>query len=253
MVVLVPPCAATKIMTKNYDDDKAFLDLLLNCLVGFVFLFTIAFIQIEPDANDAQVKTKAEYVITLTWPVEDPSDVDLWLEDPAGNLIGFKKKQAGFTVLDRDDLGGAGDTFRLPDGRIIKYEYNQEIMTIRGIIPGDWSVTVHLYNKKIKNPTVATVRIDKLNPKVVTVFNKKFTLKRHWEELTVIRFTMTSDGDMVDINDVPISLIQKHPDLRGRMAGELVREQVVSPPTAPTVSPQVREDSDHTDRAGGVY
>jgi hypothetical protein len=228
---------------KNYGDDKAFLDLLLNCLVGFVFLFMLAFIQIEPDANDAQVKTKAEYVITLTWPANDSSDVDLWLQDPAGNLISFKQKSAGFTVLDRDDLGGSGDTFRLPDGRIIRYEYNQEIMTIRGFIPGEWTITVHLYNKKIKDPTIATVRIDKLNPKVITVFNEKIELDRHWTETTVTRFTMASDGKMLDVHNTPVSLIQKHPDLKNRMAGELAREQVEttrpSTPQGNTANPHI--------------
>jgi len=224
-VVLVLPLV--RIEMRSYNDSTAFLDLLLNCLVGFVFLFMIAFMQIEPNKNDAEIKTKAEYVITLTWPVEDPSDVDMWLEDPAGNLISFKNKAAGLTHLDRDDLGGAGDSFRLPDGRIIRYEYNQEIMTIRGFIPGKWTITVHLYNKKIEAPTIATVRIDKLNPKVITIFNEKFELKRHWTETTVIRFTMKMNGELLNINDLPISLISKHPDLKGRTASELQRQQVM--------------------------
>ena len=216
-----------KTTMKSYSDNTAFLDLLLNCLVGFVFLFMVAFMQIEPNKNDAEIKTKAEYVITLTWPDEDPSDVDMWLEDPAGNLISFKNKAAGLTHLDRDDLGGSGDSFQLPDGRIIKYEYNQEIMTIRGFIPGDWIITVHLYNKKIEAPTIATIRIDKLNPKVLTIFNEKFELERHWQETTVIRFTMKMDGELLNINNLPVSLIQKHPDLKGRTASELQRQQVV--------------------------
>jgi len=219
---------------RGYGDDKSFLDLLLNCLVGFVFLFTIAFIQIEPDANDAQIKTKAEYVITLTWPMGDPSDVDMWLQDPAGNLISFKGTEAGLTHLDRDDLGGAGDYFVLPDGRIIKYEYNQEIMTIRGFIPGEWIITVHMYNKKIKESTTATVRIDKLNPNVVTIFNEKFVLERHWQETTVMRFTMKMDGTIINVHDTPVSLIQKHPDLAHRMFRELQREQVLPPISVPT-------------------
>lgn len=219
-------------MHKSYGDDKAFLDLLLNCLVGFVFLFMIAFIQIEPNKNDAQIKTKAEYVVTLTWPETDPSDVDMWLEDPAGNLISFKGTHAGLTHLDRDDTGGAGDYFKLPDGRIIKYEYNQEIMTIRGFIPGDWTVTIHLYNRKIKDPVEATVRMDKINPNVVTVFNKTFKFTKHWEEITVLRFTMKTDGTMIDVHDTPISLIQKHPDIAKRMAREAMRKQVLPPPAA---------------------
>jgi len=203
-------------MTKKYGDDKAFLDLLLNCLVGFVFLFMVAFIQIEPDKTDASIKTKAEYVITLTWPVHDASDIDIWVQDPAGNLISFKDKAKGLTHIDRDDLGHSGDKYTLPDGRVIEYEYNQEIVTIRGFIPGEWIINLHYYNKRSEAPTPAAVRIDKLNPSVVTVFNKTFILKKHWEEVTVIRFEMKANGEMIDVNDLPTSLIKKHKDMKGR-------------------------------------
>lgn len=206
-----------KMMTKKYGDDKSFLDLLLNCLVGFVFLFMVAFIQIEPDKTDASIKTKAEYVITLTWPASDTSDVDIWIEDPAGNLISFKQKEAGLTHIDRDDIGHSGDKYTLPDGRVIEYEYNQEIATIRGFIPGEWTINLHYYNKRTgAKATPAAVRIDKLNPSVVTVFNETFTLTKHWQEVTVVRFEMTNKGEMIGINDIPVSLIKKHPDMKGR-------------------------------------
>lgn len=205
-------------MSRSYNDTTTFVDLLFNCVVGFVFLFMLAFIQIDPEEKSkADIKTKAEYIITMTWPLEDHSDVDIWIEDPAGHLIGFKQKEGGLTHLDRDDLGSLNDKFVMPDGRIVEYEYNQEIVTIRGFIPGDWTINVHLYTKRQTAPTKVHVRIDKLNPKVTTVFNKVITLDRHWQEKTVIRFTMTETGEMIGVHDRFVSLIAKHPALAGRI------------------------------------
>jgi len=199
---------------RDYHNNTAFLDLLFNCLVGFVFLFVVAFLLIKPDVKDASIKTKAEYVITMTWPLEDFNDVDIWLMDPATNLISFKSQEAGLAHLDRDDLGRSNDTFILPDGRVISYPYNQEILTIRGIIPGEWVLNVHMYNNNTKQPSDVTIRIDKLNPKVITVFNETIVLTGQWAEETVLRFTMTIKGDMIGVHDLFTSLIKRHPQMQ---------------------------------------
>ena len=212
--------SAKKMMSKkSYGSAIGFLDLLFNCLIVFVFMFVVAFAQIEPDKKDV-VKPKAEYVITLTWERADSSDIDIWIQDPAGNLISFKDKILGLTHLDRDDLGKAGDVYKLPDGRVISYDYNQEIVTIRGFIPGEWIINLHVYNKKNTWDSKAVIRIDKINPSVVTVFNETTILKKHWEEVTVLRFTMKMNGDMVGLNKLPISLIEKTRNMGFREAHE---------------------------------
>jgi len=199
---------------RDYHNNTAFLDLLFNCLVGFVFLFVVAFLLIKPDVRDASIKTKAEYVITMTWEIDDFNDVDIWLMDPATNLISFKNKEGGLAHLDRDDLGGKGDTFKMADGRVVSYNYNQEILTIRGIIPGEWILNIHMYNKNTNKPSDVTIRIDKLNPKVITVYNETVTLIDQWEEKTIIRFTMKNNGDMIGVNYLFTSLIKRHPDMK---------------------------------------
>ena len=45
---------------------KSFLDVLFNCLLGFVFLFIVAFLMVDVDKRKADIKTKAEFVITGT-------------------------------------------------------------------------------------------------------------------------------------------------------------------------------------------
>jgi hypothetical protein len=185
------------------------LDLLFNTLVGFVFLFIISFLLINPSIKKADIKTKAEFVITVTWNDSSRDDVDTWLQDPVGNVLHFKQKDVGLAHLDRDDLGQINDTIILDDGRRIKYLHNQELTTIRGFLTGEWVLNVHMYNKLDENPTLVEVRIDKLNPKVETIFYKEIVMRSRWEEITVTRFVMTNDGDVISWDDLPKKLLEQ--------------------------------------------
>jgi hypothetical protein len=191
------------------------LDLLFNTLVGFVFLFIIAFMLINPSIKKADIKTKAEFVITVTWDDKSRDDVDTWLQDPTGNVLHFRQKDVGLAHLDRDDLGKINDTLRLEDGREIVYPHNQELTTIRGFLTGEWVLNVHMYNKRDANPTLVEVRIDKLNPRVETIFYKEIVMKRRWEEVTVTRFVMTNQGDVIDWDDLPKNLLKVAAQGRG--------------------------------------
>ena len=93
----------------KYKSTVGFTDLLFNLLVGFVFLFIIAFILINPITKKQDVPKKAEYMIVIEWPHTLPDDVDLWVKDPAGNTVSFIKKMAGAMNLEKDDLGTAND------------------------------------------------------------------------------------------------------------------------------------------------
>ena len=199
-----------------YYNNTSFLDLLFNTLVGFVFLFIIAFMLINPSIKKADIKTKAEFVITVTWNDSSKDDVDTWLQDPAGNVLHFRQKDVGLAHLDRDDLGKVNDIITLDDGRQVEYPHNQELTTIRGFLNGEWVLNVHMYSKRDPNPTLVEVRIDKLNPKVETLFYKKIVMKSRWEEVTVTRFVMTEQGDIINWDDLPKRLLQLASQRRGR-------------------------------------
>ena len=190
------------------NDSTPFVDLLFNLLLGFAFLFIISFLMIQPILKKAEVHTQAEYIITVTWPLNNKDDVDTWLEDPLGNIVYFKNKEAGLAHLDRDDLGNANDVVYLADGSSVRYPYNQEITTIRGFIGGEWTLNLHMYNKKEKVPTTARVVVDKLNPTLKTIIAKDIILEARGDEVTVARFEMGSSGDVLSVNDMPKGLIQ---------------------------------------------
>ena len=113
--------------------------------------------------------------------------------------------------LDRDDLGYDNDKFLLPDGTEIFYPYNQEITTIRGHIPGVWIFNVHLYKRSSnsKNPTNVEVKMEKLNPKVETVFLKHLTLSKQGDEITVARFRMSASGEILEMDEVQTELVSE--------------------------------------------
>lgn len=193
---------------KQYGSDTSFKDLLFNCLLVFVFLFTMAYMMVKPEQKDANIKTKAEFVVTTVWPDESKDDVDIWIRDPIGNTLCFKSKDVGFMHLDRDDLGSANDTITLPDGTKMNIKTNQELVTIRGFLEGEWIINVHMYSKRDKTPTEIQVKVEKMNPTIQTVYFKRIVMKEKWDEATVIRFTMDSNGKVTSIDRTPISLIE---------------------------------------------
>ena len=184
----------------------AFTDLLFNALLGFVVMFVLAFLLINPVAKSGAIDPKAEFLITLTWPDGRREDVDLYVEDPAGRLVWFRSREAGLMHLDRDDLGRSNDVIRV-GGREIVNPLNQEIVSIRGIQPGEYVVNLHLYRADGDQPVPATVKIEKLNPKVQLVFLGPLTLTAQGDEQTAARFSLTTDGRVRDLNQLPKQLV----------------------------------------------
>ena len=202
---------------RSYGSQVAFIDLLFNTLVGFVFLFILAFVLINPVAKKSDVEIVAEFIIKITWPTDSVDDIDLWMRDPLGNYAGFKSKDVGLMSLNRDDLGTSNDTVYDPDGKRIVVFRNEELITIRGIVPGEYIVNVHWYGDKPPitelgqkdYPTVPVeTQIEKINPYNV-VYAKIVNLTIKGQEITVIRFTVDEKGNVVEFSDLPYSIVQK--------------------------------------------
>jgi hypothetical protein len=183
-----------------------FTDLLFNALLGFVVMFMLAFLMINPIARTGAVDPKAEFLITLTWPEGRAEDVDLYVRDPAGNLVWFRQREAGLMHLDRDDLGQRNDHVEVAGRRIVN-PLNQEIVSVRGIVPGEFVVNVHLYREHGGDPVPATVKVEKLNPKVELVFYDTVTLEARGDERTAARFALGADGRVRDVNRLSMHLV----------------------------------------------
>ncbi len=196
-------------MKRNYHTNLAFLDLLFNTLLCFAALFSLAFILINPSQKNKTVDAKAEFIITVIWPSEMDDDVDTYVEDPEGNLIAFNRREQGLMHLDRDDTGISFDTIATDFG-LIEYKENREMVTIRGYVPGEYVVNVHMYTKREDKETPVTIILEKINPyKVVT--GRNVVLKIKGDEKTAFRFTVNDEGKVIQTNQLEKGLAKRNP------------------------------------------
>ena len=100
------------------EDQNAFTDILFNALLGFAFMFSVAFILIRPEVTEGKINPKAEFMITAQWPDGHQDDIDLIVEDGEGNLVWFDAREAGLMHLDRDDRGWMGDAITVSGKRL---------------------------------------------------------------------------------------------------------------------------------------
>ena len=196
-------------MKRNYHTNLAFLDLLFNTLLCFVALFSLAFVLINPSKKNKTVDAKAEFIITVIWPSEMDDDVDTYVEDPEGNLIAFNRREQGLMHLDRDDTGVAFDTISTSFG-IVEYKENREMVSIRGYVPGEYVVNVHMFTKREDAETPVTIILEKINPyRVVT--GRNVVLVKVGEEKTAFRFTVNDEGKVINTSQLEKSLTTTNP------------------------------------------
>ena len=194
----------------NYPVDRPFDPfsvMLFKALQVVAFLFFIALIAMNPETKEGKIDTKAEYIITLTWPDSHPDDIDLYAEDPLGNIVWYHEREAGFMVLDRDDRGGLNNSITV-NGRKVANPIRQETISIRGIIAGEYTVNVNYYLATQPAPVPVTVKIEKVNPHVEVVAYDTVTLEHMGQEKTAARFKIAANGDILDVNHRDKSLIQ---------------------------------------------
>ena len=193
----------------NYPREKfdPFSVMLFKGLQVVAFLFFIALLAMNPEAKEGKVESKAEFIITMTWPDDHPDDLDLYAEDPLGNIVWYHVREGGFLVLDRDDRGSANNTITV-DGRKVTSPFRQETISIRGIVPGEYVVNVHYFLATRGGPVPTVVKVEKINPVVEVVSHDTIMLNRMGEEKTAVRFRLDSGGKVVDVNHRDKSLIQ---------------------------------------------
>ena len=173
-------------------------------LLCFVAFFILSFILINPEQEDKNVDVNAEYIVYVSWPKELLDDVDVHIQDPSGNILNFSNRDIGLMHLDRDDLGGSNDRVVTNNGTI-RYNENREVVTIRGFVPGEYIINIHMYRKDGSEPVPVTVKIDKLNP-FKSVAEEVVTLDHFGQEETVCRMIVDSKGNVLEVNYVPKSL-----------------------------------------------
>jgi len=193
---------------RRVDELDPFSDLLFNTLLAFVMLFAIALLAMNPKAKTGVIDAKAEFIVTVTWPDMDPNDIDTWVQDPSGNLVWFRAREAGLMHLDRDDRGTANDTLVI-NGQQVVNPLNQEVVTVRGYAPGEYTVNVFYYETRNGRPVDVTVSVVKVNPRAEVVFYGTVALARKGDEATAVRFSVDRDGGVAGVGTLPKQLVER--------------------------------------------
>ncbi len=191
--------------------------MLFKALQVVAFLFFIALLAVSPDAKDGKIDSKAEFIITMDWPDNHPDDIDLFVQDPAGNIAWYRHREAGFLTLDRDDRGGVND-FIVVNGRKIPSPIREEIVTVRGILAGEYTVNVSHFHATTGRPVPVTVKVQKLNPVAQVVFDNALMLDHTGEEKTALRFWLDAEGKVIDVQQRQKSLLETFRNVRANGA-----------------------------------
>lgn len=177
------------------DSDIVFRDLIMLTLSGFV---TVA-VLLLPHIGEPSAKTVAEetsqppgnVIVEARWPDEIDSDVDLWVQAPGDVPVGYSNKGGAVFNLLRDDLGHQLDVSGL----------NYESSFSRGVIPGEYTVNLHLYRNRASRVEVPVTVVVSLKGGADTpsrqVLMSKVVLAREGEERTVFRFNLAEGGALV--------------------------------------------------------
>ena len=170
-----------------------FRDVIMLALAGFVAMVILLLPHINPPGKAAQENTQppGNVIVEVRWPDELDSDVDLWVEAPGDIPVGYSNKGGAIFNLLRDDLGKRADATGM----------NYEVSYSRGIVPGEYTVNLHLYRNVtgvFPIPVTVVTSVKKsAKESARQLLASNIELGREGEELTVYRFRLSEDGDLV--------------------------------------------------------
>ena len=181
---------------EQLDDDESgtvFRDVIMLALAGFVAMVLLLLPHLNPPGEAAKENTQppGNVIVEVRWPDELDSDVDLWVEAPGDIPVGYSNKGGVIFNLLRDDLGKRADATGM----------NYEVSYSRGIPAGEYTVNVHLYRNTagvFPIPVTVVTSVKKSSKESARqLLASNIELVREGEELTVYRFRLSEDGDLV--------------------------------------------------------
>ena len=185
---------------------RPFIDVLFCCLLMLVAILFLL--------KTEEQKTKARppnviYEVVLTWDGESNDDLDLYVQAASGHVVSFNNREGGqgsLLSLDHDALGKARNN-SLPDENGIVVNYNEEVVSFRGVLKGENIATVHVYSKTDPTPIKATIKLIKIKP-FKEIVTKERVFEAVGEEKVAFRFTTDKNGVIIDINELPANLVR---------------------------------------------
>ena len=195
-------------LQRSSEGQDAFTDVLFNALLGFVFMFVVAFSHLNEPAQTGLVDSKAEMLITIRWPDDHPDDIDAIVEDPRGRLLWYHNQDTGLMHLDRDDRGAYFDRFQI-DGRTVSNPINQETVSVRTMAPGEYVINLLHYKANTGAPVAVAVKVEKLNPEVSVIYYGTQQLSGTGHQITALRFVLDAGGEVSQLSRAPKDLLRR--------------------------------------------
>ncbi|MEK7179343.1 MAG: hypothetical protein AAB727_03775 [Patescibacteria group bacterium] len=168
-------------------------DVTLLLALGFVALLLILALHVNPKAKKVEegAVQRENVKIEVTWPPELDTDVDTWVQAPGDVPVGYSNKGGVSCDLRRDDLGHYADVLNI----------NYEDISCRGILPGEYTVNLHLY-RNLSSVSVIPVRVVLSvrapgGMRVERILTRDVELLHLGEEITVFRFALNENGTLV--------------------------------------------------------
>ena len=170
-----PDFITEEFVQENMNDFRELLkdniDEILTNLSMTKWLYSIIICFIDLGTEEEKTKSRPPnviYQIILTWDGESNDDLDIYVQSASGHTVAFNNREGGqgsLISLDHDALGkyrnnslGNGQ-----DGTVVNY--NEEIVSFRGITSGENIVTVHVYSKRDEQPIKASIKLIKIKSK----------------------------------------------------------------------------------------
>lgn len=154
----------------------AFIDL-------FALMLCVMFLlPMKPDVAAADDSRIGEFWVEAQWPDGLLTDVDLWVQSPGDQPVGYSRVRGSFLSLFRDDLGTESTNARY------------ETISGRGVIPdGEYIVNAHLYSDAAASaPVTVSIAVYYRTPILakITIWKGDIVLPVKGAEITAVRFKM---------------------------------------------------------------
>lgn len=163
------------------------IDLLFTLVISFVVLFSLSIMLINESNKDSDgdVDSQNEFIVTLNW--DKNCDVDLWMLLPDGRRVFYSERNQPPAFLDIDVTCWNSYYGENTGTHIIKN--NQEIITVRDVMTGDYSINAHLFQPMYEEYVEIEVLVyDIRNRKVIYADSRTLTLEKPQEH--IVNFTV---------------------------------------------------------------
>ncbi len=187
---------------------RPFIDVLFCCLL---MLVAILFLLKTEEQKTKSRPPNVIYEVVLTWDGESNDDLDLYVRAASGHTVSFNNREGGqgsLISLDHDALGKSRNNSLANGQEGTVVNYNEEVVSFRGVTSGENIVTVHVYSKRDEAPVKATIKLIKIKPfKEVIVREREFTVTG--QEKIAFRFITDSGGEVLEVNELPANLVNR--------------------------------------------